>query len=144
MKTLASFLLLLPLAANAAPEKNTDCRPVVEQGWIRLLPNAMPMHGGFARFANACAAPASIVSAHSDAYEAVELHETTRVDGVSRMRQIPALALPARGEVRLQPGGLHLMLMRPRQALAPGQTVRIVFTLADGRTIEAAFVTRQP
>ena len=41
---------------------------------------------------------------------AIEIHETVDVNGMVRMRRIEQLQVPAGGEVRLEPGGKHLML----------------------------------
>jgi len=49
----------------------------------------------------------------SPAFERVELHETVIEDGVARMRPVGELTLPPNAEIRLERGGLHLMLMRP-------------------------------
>jgi FdhD protein len=48
----AALAMPLPLAAREKP----GCMPQVQQGWIRLLPGGMPMHGGFARIENRCPA----------------------------------------------------------------------------------------
>ncbi len=54
-------------------------------------------------------------SVSSPEFGAVEVHETTVVDGVARMRPISELLIRAGGSVRLEPGGLHLMMMRPQR-----------------------------
>jgi hypothetical protein len=46
--------------------------------------------------------------------------------GVARMRRAEAgLAVPARGELRLEPGGPHVMLMGVREPLKVGRRVRV-------------------
>lgn len=145
MKTptvLAAGLLLLTssFAAAAAPR----CLPRFEGGWIRLPANAaMPMAAGFGRFANGCGTPAEVVSASSRAFGDVSLHETTQVDGMSRMREVEALALPAGGGVELRPGGLHLMLMQAAQPLREGERLPVVFRLRDGRELRAELEVRK-
>jgi len=101
------------------------------------------MAAGFGAFANACAKPSAVVSASSPAFGDVSLHETTQVDGVNRMREVPRLALPAGGKVTLAPGGLHLMLMEPKQALVEGGKVPVTFKLEDGRSVEAVLLVRK-
>lgn len=151
MKNIAIAALSVVLAASfpasagqRTPTAEADCQIVIADGWIRLLPGGMPMHAGFARIENRCDKAVEVVAATSPAYAEVELHETTRIQGVSRMRQIPALPIAARGQARLQPGGLHLMLMRPQRELKAGELVNIHFKLADGREIQTRFETRQP
>lgn len=131
----ATLLLALSGAARAG-----DCLPEIDSAWIRKPPMAMPMMAGFAEIRNPCAEPVRIVAARSPAFGAVELHETTRVDGVSRMRHVEALDVPARGTVVLAPGGLHLMLMQPRGAVAAGQRVPLVLVLEDGAEVAAELV----
>ena len=132
-------LLLLPFTATAR-----DCAPQIRDGWIRLLPGGMPMQAGFGRIDNRCPMPVTIISASSPAYASVELHESKRVDGVNRMRAVPELRIATEGAAVLQPGGLHLMLMKPKAPLKPGSRVAIEFTLKDGRTLIGEFEVRKP
>lgn len=138
---LVSVLFATPACAKGKPD---TCAPVVRDGWIRLVPGGMPMHAGFGRIENACKTPATIGSAKSASYGSVEMHETTLVDGVSRMRAVPSLPIAPEGSVEFKPGGLHLMLMGPKSPLKAGDTVRIDFSLQDGRVVRGAFVVRNP
>ena len=131
--------LLMPFTATAR-----DCAPQVKDGWIRLLPGGMPMQAGFGRIENRCAMLATIVSASSPAYASVELHESKRVDGVNRMREVPELRIVPDGAAVLQPGGLHLMLLKPKAPLKPGSRVVIEFKLKGGSTLLGEFEVRKP
>ena len=144
MRTPALLLLSALLAFSATTARAGDCVPLVESAWIRLPPMAMPMMAGFATVRNPCDAAVAVVAASSPAFGSVELHETRRVDGVSRMRHVASLQVPAGGSVALAPGGLHLMLMQPRQSPALGDSVDIELELADGRRVRAAFQVREP
>jgi len=138
-------LACLALLFAASPlVRAGDCVPVVESAWIRQPPMAMPMMAGFAEIRNPCGADVSIVGADSGAFASVELHETRQVDGVSRMRHVASLPVPANDKVLLAPGGLHLMLMRPVAPVEVGQTIAVEFRLADGRTLQADFEVRKP
>ena len=53
-----------------------------------------------------------ITAVESPQFGRVEIHETTIVEGVSRMRELEELTVPAHGSVALQRGGKHLMLMQ--------------------------------
>lgn len=130
-----------PATATAA-DTGATCAPRVVDGWLRAPPMPMPMMAGFARIENPCAGAVSVTAARSDAFASVELHETQVVDGVSRMREVSALAVDAAAEAVLRPGGLHLMLMRPVSPLAAGDVARVEFTLADGRSFGADFEVR--
>ena len=82
---------------------------------------------------NASATPDRLLRAEGNVAERVELHTHVmeRRDGrvVMRMRPVPDIPVPAEGEVRLEPGGLHVMLIGVRRPLRPGDrfALRLVF-----------------
>lgn len=119
-----------------------DCAPVVREGWVRWLPMEMPMTAGFGRIENRCRTPVTIVAVSSPRFAEISLHETRIDEGISRMRAVPELLVPAGGTVVLQPGGLHLMLMQPQSALQQGETIQIDFVLKDGGTLRGAMTVR--
>jgi periplasmic copper chaperone A len=129
-------------AASTAPAETGQCL-AVEDGWIRLPPAPRPMLAGFGRIANRCASGQVVIAVQSPRFADVSLHETTLVDGVSRMRGIERLPIAAGGQALLQPGGLHLMLMQPDAALAEGERVPLLLLLADGREVAATFTVRK-
>lgn len=145
LRTLPLALLLLALAPSAsAQDAAAGCAPRVVDGWLRPPPVPMPMLAGFARIENPCATAVQVVAASGAGFGSVEIHETTLVDGVSRMRAVPSLAIAAGGEAVLKPGGLHLMLMRPVATPVAGERAVLRFRLADGRSIEGTFEVRSP
>ncbi|HVL76937.1 MAG TPA: copper chaperone PCu(A)C [Noviherbaspirillum sp.] len=64
-----------------------------------------------------------LVGASTPVAKSVELH-TMALDGnVMRMREVPAIDVPAGGRVEMKPGeGFHLMLMGLQQQLKAGDT----------------------
>uniref|UniRef100_UPI000D54E512 copper chaperone PCu(A)C n=1 Tax=Xanthomonas fragariae TaxID=48664 RepID=UPI000D54E512 len=90
-----------------------------------------------------CAQPLKVTAAQSSAFADVSLHQTTQSNGVSGMRAVPELALPAGKSVALAPGGLHLMLMEASAPLQEGVQVPVTFTLQDGREIKATLEARK-
>ena len=70
------------------------------------------MSAGFLVLQNNTATDIRITAVTSPQFGAVEIHETTIEDGISRMRELEALVIPANGSVTLERGGKHLMLMR--------------------------------
>ncbi|UKE67727.1 copper chaperone PCu(A)C [Xanthomonas translucens pv. phlei] len=132
---------MAPGAAFAAPAASqaAGCLPQWQAGWVRLPPSAaMPMAAGFGRLHNPCGQALAVVAVRSPAFAEVSLHQTTQVDGVSKMRELERLPLAAGADAVLQPGGLHLMLMQPAQPLREGVSVPISFVLEDGREVRGA------
>jgi len=104
------FLFAMLLAACGAP----DPPLVVSALEITKPMPGMQMSAGFFVITNNTDETTRITSVSSPQFEAVEIHETTITDGISRMRELDALVIPGRSSVVLERGGKHLMLMRPR------------------------------
>ena len=132
------------LVFASSPASARDCQPQVRDGWVRLGPAGMPMMAGFGRIENPCAKPVTITGTNSPAFDSVELHETRIVDGVNRMRHLPELRIAPDGAAVLKPGGMHLMLMRPRAQLEAGSRVVVVFELSGGGELLGEFEVRKP
>ena len=60
-----------------------------------------------------------------------------------KMRALGGIALAAHGDVRLAPGGTHLMLMQPKRALKIGDVVEVELVDASGAAHAARFVVRE-
>ena len=134
MKTVLSrllFGLLLSLAAvGCSPAGSTDL--AFEDAWVRPLPPGMKMTAAFGKIRNPSSEAVELVSFSSPVFGDVSLHRTELVDGVSKMREVPMLAIPAGETVELAPGGYHLMLMMPVTELNPEQPLLVLMTAADG------------
>jgi copper(I)-binding protein len=87
---------------------------------------------------NAGARELAVVSVQSPAARSVEIHQTREEAGIMRMRRVERLAIPSRGSVVLEPGGLHLMLIDLVTPLVAGATVRFTLTLDDGSRVDVA------
>lgn len=74
----------------------------------------------------------SATSAESDAAASAEFHRTSVEAGVARMAAVPRLEIPPRGDVTLEPNGLHLMLIDLRRPLIAGTTIRLTIRFASG------------
>ena len=70
----------------------------------------------------------------------MELHTHIRDGDVMRMRPVNDIPVPANGEVSLQPGGLHLMLIGLARPLNDGQSIPVSlrFERAGEVTVELA------
>lgn len=110
-----------------------DAELVFDDPWVRAMPPGMKMTAGFGRLRNTGSETIELVAFASPAFGEVSLHRTEIIDGVNRMREVPALAIAAGETLALEPGGYHLMLMMPSEPLAPGQRVSLDMVTGDGR-----------
>lgn len=115
----------------------------VDAAWVRAAPPGTPMLAGYAVLHNTGDAPVRVIGASSEAFGMVEIHRTVEIDGVSRMRPAGALEIAPGGNVTLEPGGLHLMLMRPQRDLAEGGKVKIQLDVSGASPVEAEFAVRR-
>jgi copper(I)-binding protein len=60
------------------------------------------------------------------------------------MRAIAGLDLPAGTAVELKPGGMHVMLMDLKSALAKGSTVPLTLTFADAKGAQSRLELQVP
>jgi copper(I)-binding protein len=56
------------------------------------------------------------------------LHENKVVDGVASMVHLDSIDVPAKGEVKLEPQGLHVMLMDLKGPLKKGEHFQLTLT----------------
>ena len=135
--------VLLTLCAGAASAAQLEC-VTLEQGWARLPASAaMRMTAGFGVIHNHCKQEVVVTGASSSQFAAVMLHETTEVDGVSRMRHVERLPVAPGASVEFKPGGLHLMLMDGSAALQEGQVLPLQLQLEDGAEVRGALTVRK-
>ena len=139
-----SGLIILAMMATPAWAQVT-----VEQPWSRATPPGAKIAVGYMRIKNAGSTDARVVGATSPLAKGVELHVTRRDDGVLRMQKTDAYVVPAGGEVVLEPGGNHLMLVGLEHPLKEGEHVPLTLKLGQGGEVQvrlsvAAMGARQP
>lgn len=94
------------------------------------MPPGSMMTAGFGRLVNNGDQELEIIAYASPQFNDVSLHQTIVVDGLSRMKAVPVLKIPAGSDFEPAPGGFHLMFMSPANALEDVLSIRI--ELADG------------
>lgn len=126
-----------PTTAETAPAPDAAAGPIeIVDAWVAPvdLSQAAPgeaMSVAYGRIVNHTDSEQRLVGVQADGIETVELHET-RTSGTSgTMVEVDQITVPARGEVELEPGGLHLMLMNPSTDLAAGDKLAMTFDFAD-------------
>jgi periplasmic copper chaperone A len=112
-------------------------------GWIKQLPPVVPMRAGYVKISNPSNEDVVITAMQSDAFETVELHETTTKDGMMQMIQQDNMLIPAKGSINLKPGGKHIMLINPINPLAIGDKVNLTVTFGDSKTQKIQLEVKQ-
>lgn len=81
-------------------------------------------------------APVALVGAGSPAAKAVEIHSMSMKNGVMEMRQVPSLEIRPGQPAKLQPGGLHLMMIDLTRPLKVGDKVEINLHFSGGKNVK--------
>lgn len=121
------FLVTLLLGSVLATPGWAQQGVVVEEVWSRA--QIAGRNGVVYLTLTAKGSADRLTGASSPLADRVELHESSMDQGVMKMREVPALVIPAGAKVTLAPGGLHIMLVGLRRALNEGDAVplRLVF-----------------
>ncbi len=104
--------------------------------YVRAVPPGQPNSASFMTLTNASANDIVLKGAESSAAKVVELHTHTLSDGMMRMRQVEKIDLPAGQSVKLQPGGLHVMMIGLQRDLVPGEQIDLALVFEDGSKLQ--------
>ena len=116
----------------------------VDNAWARFSAPGMTMSGVFMNIDNESGHDDVLVGGSTPVGDKVELHNHVNDNGVMRMREVPGGIAVAAGEtVKLQPGGLHMMLMGLKKPLKVGDTFALTlkFKQAKPQTVTVTVQT---
>ena len=103
--------------------------PVVTDAWARATPPGTTVGAAYMTIQGGKEAD-RLVDANSDRAAMVHLHSVEEKDGVSKMRAIGAVEIPAGQRVTLAPKSTHVMLMGLDGPLVAGQTFVVTLRFA--------------
>ena len=139
----ATFALwiLVSLAITASCTGPDDI--IVTQAWVRDVPPGAHMTAGYLSIENKNAVNLVITRVDSKDFEAAEIHVTRITDGMAKMRRIGQLEIPAGKRMLFEPGGPHLMLIKPTREFSPGDMVSITLVFRDGKRLAVDLIVKQ-
>ena len=114
---------------------------IVQNAWVRQVPGS-DVAAAYLTLRNPTKQPISIVGVESSLATHAMIHETRTESGQSQMRPHEQLVVPPGQTVKLEPGGLHVMLHGITRPAAVGQSVPLSLLLADGTKVQFAAIVR--
>lgn len=105
---------------------------MVHEPYVRLAPPNAPATAAFMVLKNGGDKDVKLMKADNPASKLTELHTHINDNGVMKMRPVAAVDIKAGGETKLQPGGLHVMLINLNGPMKEGDVVPITLTFDDG------------
>lgn len=111
--------------------------------WVWATPNPR-LAAAYFTLKNPGTKSATLLSVSGDAAARIELHESVEEDGIVRMVPHPeGFEVPAGGELELERGGKHAMLIGLTAPLEAGATVKLTLSLSEGRKLDVDFPVRE-
>lgn len=104
----------------------------VADAYVRQPPPGARTGAAFFTLKNAGKTEVRLVAAENPASNLTELHNHINEGGVMKMRQVKDIPVPAGGQAKLEPGGLHVMLIDLKQPLKAGDSVALTLRFDDG------------
>ena len=100
-------------------------------GWARETPPGKRMTAAYGRLVNAGDGPIVVTGISTKVAAHSSLHETRIERDRSIMRPVAHLSVAPGAEVELNPGGMHIMLMKLNAPLVEGELIDICFKLEN-------------
>lgn len=145
MRTWIVLIALSLAAACGAPAPSaSNEQPTlgVVDAWAAPTPGGVDVSAGYLTIANGTTSEDRLLSAASPRAERVELHEMSMDADVMRMRAIDGLAIPARSDVTLEPGGRHLMFFGVAQPFAVGEQIPVTLNFETAGQVDVVLPVR--
>jgi copper(I)-binding protein len=126
---LAAFLLASFASYSYADNNAGDIE--TSGGWIRATAPGQDQAG--AGLSITSKQHATLIGASSPVCKTVQLHTMTSENGMTRMREVKAIELPAGKCVNLRKSGYHLMMVGLKAPLKEGEMVPLTLSIKVGK-----------
>ena len=108
---------------------------------IKFLPDIDLPSAGYLTIYNESNKDFEIYSVKSNNFSKVELHQSVTKSGKTSMQKLEKLKIRANDEIKLEPGGIHLMLFWPRDKLNHDDKIPIHFFDKNNNEVFKAILT---
>jgi copper(I)-binding protein len=132
------------LAAVAAAHQYELGALTIAHPWSRPTAPGMSMGVAYFFITNHGSAPDVLIGASTPAAASVQMHQTTITEGMARMRPLTEIVIAPGATVRIEPGGIHLMLVELKAPLELGKSVplELQFRTAGKITVQLSIEAR--
>lgn len=124
-----------PASSPSVAASQSTAALTVSDPWVKAAESGMS--AAFGTIRNTTDQDVTIVSASTPASPMVELHETVMgANGTMQMQpKKGGFVIPAMGELKLEPGANHIMLMGLSKPVKAGDEITFDLKLSDGSTV---------
>ena len=142
--TLAAPAMAAPESSEilAAKDANSTFVTVMDP-WVREAPPGARVLGAYMTLVNPSGKADRLLSVTSPMAGEIEMHRMTVKNGMMDMEAVDFVTVPAKGEVKLQPGGLHLMIYGMKRELKEGDKLPMELKFEHAGTQKVDFPVRK-
>ena len=132
------------LAAFLCPTLGFAGDITITDPFVPMAPKGVMAHAAYMQVTNTGDTTRRLIGVAAPDYAMAHIHLSSEKDGVATMTAMGQLDIKPGQTVTLEPGGLHVMLMKPSIPLALGEAVSFDLQFANGDTVavSAEVVTR--
>ena len=115
----------------------------VEDAWARASIGGASVSAVYLTLTNHGDAADRLLGVEVDRASDAMLHRSVVEEGIARMRHVPAVEVPPGETVRLEPGGLHVMLMGVSPRLDAGERLPVTLVFERAGAIAVSVPVRR-
>lgn len=129
-----ALLLLTSALAGADAAKSSSVQ--AEGAYIAAVPATNENTAAYMILKNPTDHSITLLGGSSPAAKAVEIHKHVHKNGKMKMVHLDSLEIPAQGEVKLAPMGLHIMLIGLKDGFRNAATAEFTLNFSDQSTLK--------
>ena len=114
----------------------------VDGAWVRASIGDSRVSAAYLSIANRGESADRLVGVAAERAGHAMIHWSVVVDGVTKMRHVDAVEIPPGGSIRLEPGGLHVMLMGVSSRLDAGERISLTLVFERAGEVELSVPVR--
>lgn len=116
----------------------------IKHPWSQKAPAVAPVLGGYLTIVNTGTADDRLLGGSSPVAERFEIHVSSVIDGVARMRPVKeGITISAGSTVKLEPRAMHIMFEKPTWYPAEGEKFKATLQFEKAGPVEVEFVVQK-
>src|SRR5574341_309851 len=132
VRWLGFAVFVLAVGCSSLPEGIT-----IQDPWVRPALTPGGNAAGYMVIRNGGPGDDALLEVRADFAVSAELHQTMQMEGdMASMQPVDRLEIPAGGQVALEPGGYHIMLIGVDESIEPGATVTLTLVFEQAGEVQ--------
>ena len=108
----------------------------IKDAWVRETPPGSTITAVYMNIQNNGSTGDTLKSASSKISKSAEIHKTVHEKGVAKMEMMESVEVPSGSTVKLEPGGVHIMLIDLEEPVKSGDKVEVELVFENGGSVK--------